>query len=110
MPQYAAISRERHANKKWLRYTSFAFAAGEVITPIVGGELARAALAMPCAFVQQSGRYVLVAVLSLLGGRNHVCGTGRSMARPVRSCRRRPWWCSIRPRTATAAPTMSDTR
>ena len=70
MPQYAAISRERHANKKWLRYTNFTFAAGEVIAPIVGGELARAVLATPCAFVQQSGRYVLVAVLSLIAGRN----------------------------------------
>ena len=36
MPQYAAVSRERHANKKWLRYTNLAFAAGETIAPIVG--------------------------------------------------------------------------
>jgi hypothetical protein len=70
MPQFAAVSRERHANKKWLRYTNLNFAAQEVIAPIVGAELARAALAMPCAFVQQSGRYVLVAVLSLIAGRN----------------------------------------
>jgi hypothetical protein len=70
MPQFAAISRERHANKKWLRFSNYAFAAGEIIAPIVGAELARAALAMPCAFLQQSGRYTLVAVLSLIAGRN----------------------------------------
>ena len=85
MPQYAAVSRERHANKKWQRYTNFAFAAGEPIAPIVGAELARAALAMPCAFVQQSGRYVLVAVLSFLSRPQHVCGTRRAMAWPMYS-------------------------
>ena len=70
MPQFAAISRERHANKKWLRFSNFGFAAGEVIAPIVGAELARAAHALPCAFLQQSGRYTLVAVLSIIAGRN----------------------------------------
>jgi hypothetical protein len=74
MPQFAAVSRERHANKKWLRYSNYAFAAGEMIAPIVGAELARAALAMPCAFLQQSGRYALVAVLSLVAGRNMFVG------------------------------------
>jgi hypothetical protein len=74
MPQFAAVSRERHANKKWLRYSNYAFAAGDVIAPIVGAELARAALAMPCAFLQQSGRYTLVAVLSLIAGRNMFVG------------------------------------
>jgi hypothetical protein len=70
MPKFATISRERHVNKKWLRYSNFGFAAGEIIAPIVGAELARAALAMPCAFLQQSGRYTLVAVLSIIAGRN----------------------------------------
>jgi hypothetical protein len=74
MPQFAAVSRERHANKKWLRHTNYAFAAGEMIAPIVGAELARAAVAMPCAFLQQSGRYTLVAVLSLVSGRNMFVG------------------------------------
>lgn len=84
MPQYAAVSRERHANKKWLRYTNLAFAAGEAIAPVVGTELARAALAMPCAFVQQSGRYILVAVLSFPGGRNVFVGPdGRWLGRYV---------------------------
>jgi SapC len=70
MPQFAAVSRERYANKKWLRFSNYGFAAGEMIAPIVAAELARAAPAMPCAFLQQSGRYTLVAVLSLIAGRN----------------------------------------
>jgi len=76
MPQYAVVSRERHAKKKWLRYTNFTFAAGEVIAPIVSAELVSAALAMPCAFVQQAGRHSLVAMLSLIGGRNMFVGPG----------------------------------
>jgi hypothetical protein len=74
MPQFAAVSRERHANKKWLRYSNHAFAAREMIAPIVGAELARAAVAMPCAFLQQSGRFTLVAVLSIIAGRNMFVG------------------------------------
>ena len=74
MPQFAAVSRERHANKKWLRYSNYTFAAAEIIAPIVGAELARAALALPCALLQQSGRYTLVAVLSLIAGRNMFVG------------------------------------
>ena len=84
MPQFEAVSRERHANKKWLRYPNFAFAAKEMIVPIVGFELAHAALAMPCAFVQQSGRYVLIALLSPAGGRNMFVGPdGRWFGRYV---------------------------
>jgi hypothetical protein len=83
MPRYAAVSRERHAGKKWLRYTNLAFAAGEAIVPVVGAELARAVLAMPCAFVQQAGHYVLVAALSL-GDRNMFVGAdGRWLGRYV---------------------------
>ena len=95
MPQFAAISRERHANKKWLRFSNFSFAAGEVIAPIVGAELARAALAMPCAFLQQSGRYTLVAVLSIIAGRNMFVAARRSMA-----------W-SVCPRGVSALPVSS---
>ena len=74
MPRFVPVNRERYGQKKWLRYTSYAFAAGEVVTPIVAAELARAALALPCAFLQQSGRYTLVAVLSLIAGRNMFVG------------------------------------
>jgi len=70
MPQFAFVNRERHGQKKWLRFNGFGFAATDAVVPLVGAELARAALAMPCAFLEQSGRYTLVAVLSLTPGRN----------------------------------------
>jgi hypothetical protein len=76
MPKFEAVSRERHAQKKWRRYESYAFAAADALTPVVGAELARAALSMPCAFLEQSGRYTLVAVLSPIPGRNMFVGPG----------------------------------
>ena len=51
MPRFAVVSRERHGQKKWLRFNGYAFAAADAMAPIVGAELARAALAMPCAFL-----------------------------------------------------------
>jgi len=50
MPKFTAISRERHAGKKWQRFKSYGFASTSALAPIVGVEIARAALAMPLAF------------------------------------------------------------
>ena len=74
MPRFAAVSRERHSQKKWQRFNGYAFAAADALAPIVGAELARAALSMPCAFLEQSGRYTLVAILSPIPGRNMFIG------------------------------------
>jgi hypothetical protein len=70
MTQLAAVSRERHAGKRWLRPTSYRFAAAEATALVVGAELAAAALSMPLAFIGQADRHTLVAVLSLTPGRN----------------------------------------
>jgi hypothetical protein len=64
MPRFVPVNRERYSQKKWLRYTSYAFAAAEVVAPIVAAELVSAAPAMPCAFLRQGERFTLVAVLS----------------------------------------------
>jgi hypothetical protein len=74
MPQYVAVSRERHGAKKWRRHTSYAFARADDVAPIVGAELSKAALGMPCVFVEQEGRYKLAALLSLVPGRNMFVG------------------------------------
>jgi len=74
MPQFAAVSRERHATKRWRRPEGCGFAAGDALVPVVGAELARLVLAMPIAFVEQAGRYQLMAVLSLTPGRNMFVG------------------------------------
>jgi hypothetical protein len=77
MPRYDVVSRERHAQKKWLRFSGHGFAAADAAAPVVGVELGRAALAMPLAFfVEPSGRYTLVAVLSPIPGRNMFVGPG----------------------------------
>jgi hypothetical protein len=70
MPQFTAISRDSHTGKKWQRFKSYGFTSTSALAPIVGVEIARAALAMPLAFFQERGRFVLVAVLSLAPNRN----------------------------------------
>src|SRR5690348_14684245 len=71
MPRFVVVSRQHYGRKKWQRFNGYAFAAAAATAPIVGAELARAVLTMPCAFMQQkSGRYTLVAVLSTFPGRN----------------------------------------
>ena len=69
-PQYVGISRERFAGKKWRRPAGYGHAATRTAVPVVAAELAPAALRMPLAFVQEGGRFVLVAILSLTPGRN----------------------------------------
>ncbi len=70
MPQFTAISRDSHAGKKWQRFKNYGFASTSALAPVVGMEIARAALAMPLAFFQEARRFVLVAVLSLTPNRN----------------------------------------
>lgn len=70
MPQFAAISRERHANKAWRRYTDYHFAARETLLPLVIAELSRAAVNMPTALISQEDGFKLVAVTALAPGKN----------------------------------------
>jgi hypothetical protein len=70
MTRFVAISRERHGEKKWRRPQGFAFAASQAVAPVVGMELGAAGLSLPLAFIEEAGRYALVAVLSLAPGRN----------------------------------------
>ena len=89
MVQFVAVSHERHAAKKWLRYTGYRFAAAEALAPIVGAELSKAALSMPLAFSEQAGHYTLVAVLSLVPGRNMFVGPdGRWYGNYIPACLR----------------------
>jgi hypothetical protein len=84
MPEFTAVSRERHAGKAWRHYTTYAFAAGDAVLPLAASELVQAVMGMPVAFVQQDGRYVLMAVLSLAPGRNlFVAPDGRWMGEYV---------------------------
>lgn len=70
MAQLTVISREQHAGKRWKRYTSYSFAAGDAVAPLVMQELPRACLSMPVGFVKGKEGYQLVAVQGLQPGKN----------------------------------------
>jgi hypothetical protein len=87
MAQFTAVNRERHAGKKWQRNSGYGFASASTVAPVVSAEVAMAALAMPLAFVQEAGRFVLVAVLSLTPGRNMlVAPDGRWLGNHIPAC------------------------
>lgn len=88
-PQLIAVTRERYAGKKWRRVSGYGFAATKALVPIVGAEIGRAAPALPLAFVQEAGRFVLVAVLSVMPGRNILVGAdGRWLGGYIPACLR----------------------
>jgi hypothetical protein len=87
MVQFVAITQERHRAKKWQRHADYKFAAAEALASIAGAELAKAALSMPLAFSEQAGHYTLVAVLSLVPGRNMFVGpSGRWLGAYIPAC------------------------
>lgn len=65
MPNIVPISRERHADKGWKRFDSYAFAAHTALAPLVAAELPKAAMALPIAFVRQDEYYIPAAVLGI---------------------------------------------
>lgn len=78
MPNYQAISRERHASQRWQRYTSYAFAVHDAVIALAAAELPKAAMSLPMAFIEQEGSFVPVAVLGLQPGSNlFVAADGR---------------------------------
>ena len=70
MTQITAISRERHADKRWKRSESYAFTANDAVAPLVAQELSRACLSMPIGFVQTEDAFQLVAVQGLQAEQN----------------------------------------
>lgn len=70
MSNYQAVTRERHAQKRWLRQSSYAFAAAETVAPLTAIELPKAALALPLGFIKQGEDFIPVAVLGLKPGIN----------------------------------------
>lgn len=59
------VSRERHGQQAWKRWTSYAFAAQRALVPLVAAEFPKAAMAFPVAFIQKGDSYLPVAVLGL---------------------------------------------
>lgn len=74
MSNFHIVSFERHRNQKWNWPPNHSFAAGTAVVPLYCGELAQAVAAMPVAFVEETGKYRLVAVTSLLPEANCFVG------------------------------------
>ena len=70
MVSIVPVNRDRHAGKGWRHSRDYSFAAQLVSVRLVGAELASAAVAMPVAFIEHSGRYLVAGVMSPLQGRN----------------------------------------
>ena len=64
MTKLVAVSRETHAQKVWRRPANYQFAAKEPLAPIVLAEVVHVGSWMPIVFVEQTGRYVPMAMMS----------------------------------------------
>lgn len=64
------VTRERHAGLCWERPAHYHAAAAQVLAPLASFEAPAAASRMPLAFVEQGGRWLLVAVLGVPSGTN----------------------------------------
>jgi SapC len=74
LTKFVPINTSCHTGKAWRRFQSYGFASAQDVIPLAGAEFGKAAAAMPIAFVQQSGGYVPVAVMSPIAGRNFFIG------------------------------------
>lgn len=70
MPQFTAVSRERHATARWSRPRNMAYVRHDPTVPLVMAELSKAIPTVPVAFIAAGGAFQLVAVLSLVPGQN----------------------------------------
>lgn len=84
MPTIKPISLEHFANKRWIRFTNFNFAANDMICEISAHEVLKAALGMPVCFIKHEGKFVLVALQGLESNKNlYIAGDGRWRGRYI---------------------------
>lgn len=65
MASFVPISRDRHADKRWISTGRYDFAKEMTVAPISGEELSLASREMVCAFIKAEDRFTLVVVLGL---------------------------------------------
>lgn len=70
MANLQAVSKERHADKRWQWYSSYSFAASDAVAALVVRELPKALMSLPIGFISIEDRCVPVAVQGLVGGQN----------------------------------------
>lgn len=74
MTNFVPVNPAQHAGKAWRRPSGFSHAAAQSVVPLLAAEFAKAAMAMPIAFIAQAGRYQSVALMSPIEGRNLFVG------------------------------------
>jgi SapC len=74
MTKYVPVTATHHRGKAWRRSGTYAHAAGIAAVPLVGVEFGRAAIAMPIGFLKHLNRYVPMAMMSPVAGRNLFIG------------------------------------
>ena len=78
MPKYTPVTKDRHGQLFWQRFSDYHFAAQIQLVPLVAAELSRAALTLPLAFTRHGDAFMLTAVLSRIPDRNlYVAANGR---------------------------------
>lgn len=86
MTKIVAVSRDRHAGKRWKRFVSYDFARQTPLIPLVFSELSKAAMSLPLAFVRQGENLVLAALMGFSPTQNLlVAPDGRWLGRYVPS-------------------------
>lgn len=75
MANIKPVTRSAYTDKRWQRYTSYAFAAADAIVPLVMQELPRAQLTLPIGFAIKDEQAYPVAVQGLQPGINLLVGT-----------------------------------
>jgi hypothetical protein len=78
MVNMVPVSPDRHSGQVWRRLSTYSFVAKENYVPIGAAEFGRVTTAFPIGFMELSGQYYPVAILSLVPGRNQfVASDGR---------------------------------
>ena len=62
MTRFVGVSREAHAHKVWRRFANYQFAAKDALASIVLAEVVHVGAWMPIVFIEEAGRYVLMAM------------------------------------------------
>jgi len=74
MPNIQVITADTHKERRWRRYSSYHFAAGDALIPLVVQELPKAVLSLPLGFVSHGNEVTPVAVQGLHPGKNLLVG------------------------------------
>lgn len=70
MSSIQPLSYNRHRGLRWRRYSNYNFTATTAVATLAAAEVTKAALALPLAFVEQNGAWMLSAVLGFAPGQN----------------------------------------